>query len=385
MLSKYKGREQAYIKHQLLGNYLEVLFMIIGYWQKTICYVDCFSGPWQENSEDLMDTSIGISLMIMAKCKGILERIGKSVNFRALYIEKDTSSFSKLEDFLNKQTLDIETSAFNGNFFDLRERILDWCGHGDFAFFFIDPTGWKDVVEPNTLLPFLQRPNSEILITFMFDFLLRFHKQDTFKDHMKDIFGEIPDTNGMHPKQTEDYLLSLYRNNLKNHMTDYGGKPRIAYTSILDPTKDRTKYELVYLTHHPRGIIEFMDASEKLEIIQREVRGKTQLRHKEERSGQTELFEFDPGKVLPDSRREDDAMEYWLRTLGFESNYFGNEELADMLEETGWFPSDLQRAFGSLLNDQKVENLDIKGKRRSRFVHFEANNGRGERLRKLTK
>ncbi|KAF0220195.1 MAG: hypothetical protein FD174_1434 [Geobacteraceae bacterium] len=44
--AQYRGREQAYFKHCLLEAYLERLFMIVGQHQRTICYVDCFAGPW---------------------------------------------------------------------------------------------------------------------------------------------------------------------------------------------------------------------------------------------------------------------------------------------------------------------------------------------------
>ncbi len=47
-------------------------------------------------------------------------------------------------------------------------------------FSFIDPTGWKNVVEIDTLLPLLQRRHSEYLINFMFDFILRAHNQELF-------------------------------------------------------------------------------------------------------------------------------------------------------------------------------------------------------------
>ena len=50
---EYKGREQTYIKHTLLKTYLERLFMILGQNEKVICYVDCFAGPWQEDSDKL--------------------------------------------------------------------------------------------------------------------------------------------------------------------------------------------------------------------------------------------------------------------------------------------------------------------------------------------
>ena len=53
ILESYRNREQAYVKHHLLRAYLERLFMIIGRSQSTIRYVDCFSGPWNEQDENL--------------------------------------------------------------------------------------------------------------------------------------------------------------------------------------------------------------------------------------------------------------------------------------------------------------------------------------------
>ncbi|MDY6832203.1 MAG: hypothetical protein SWC96_10255 [Thermodesulfobacteriota bacterium] len=88
----YRGKEQAYIKHQLLAAYLERLFMIIGLFQPVIRYVDCFSGPWKEKDENLRDTSIGISLEIMKKCREGLMKRGKSVSFKALFVEKTNAA-----------------------------------------------------------------------------------------------------------------------------------------------------------------------------------------------------------------------------------------------------------------------------------------------------
>lgn len=99
-LKDYKGREQAYIKHKLLEAYLMRLFMIVGQFQKTICYVDCFAGPWEETRDDLMDTSIGISMKIMSECREALLRLGKNIQFRALYIEKRKRAHAKLKSYL---------------------------------------------------------------------------------------------------------------------------------------------------------------------------------------------------------------------------------------------------------------------------------------------
>lgn len=59
----YDGREQAWIKHKLLESYLEKLLLIIGMAARPkgkveICYVDCFAGPWGDDSEQMEGTSI---------------------------------------------------------------------------------------------------------------------------------------------------------------------------------------------------------------------------------------------------------------------------------------------------------------------------------------
>lgn len=380
MLEKYKGREQAFIKHKLLEAYLQALFMIVGQWNPRICYIDCFSGPWQEKSDDLMDTSIGISLDIMSKCRESLKAMGRDVQFRALYIEKDAGAHGKLCEFLSSNPRDgVTCTPLNGSFYDLRNNILQWCGSDDFAFFFIDPKGWKDVVEPTTLSPLLKRENSEFLINFMYDFLVRVHRQEQFKGQVKEIFGETPCTDGMSPSQIESHLLGLYRKNLKKTMAGPTKKPRFAYVSVQDRFKARTKYELVYLTRHPLGIVKFIQASEKLDLIQKQVRQLTRIGD----TGQGELFNVSEHSIGDESVALEEVKSYWLGKLSSSPEYFGSESLADMHEETGWLEKDFQEALRELLTEGKVENLDIKKTRRTKFVKFEENSGLGERLREI--
>ena len=40
----YKGKEQTYLKHFFLEQYLETVALHIGYAQSEFVYVDCFSG-----------------------------------------------------------------------------------------------------------------------------------------------------------------------------------------------------------------------------------------------------------------------------------------------------------------------------------------------------
>ena len=171
----YGGREHAYIKHKLLEGYLEKLFLIIGMGSgrlgiTQLCYVDCFAGPWSDESEELSGTSIAISMRILEKCQQELVRKGVRVRFRALYVEKDKTAFARLHKYVSEQTATgIEVDALHGDFVSLRQDMLNWCGTGAFAFFFIDPKGWKEI-SIKVLRPLLQRPRSEFLINFMYDF-----------------------------------------------------------------------------------------------------------------------------------------------------------------------------------------------------------------------
>jgi len=377
----YKGREHSYIKHRLLETYLETLFMIIGQHEQRICYVDCFSGPWQESDENLSGTSIALSLDVMQRCRNSLGKLGKAVEFRALFIEKDKRAYRKLDTFLSTNTWEgIETTSKNGEFHKLRREILEWCGNTDFAFFFIDPTGWKNAIEIPTLTPFLQRPKSEYLINFMFDFVLRTHTQPDFQADMQAIFGEVPDTSGLTSKEREDHLINQYRENLKNIQPSGSGKLRSAYVSIRHRVTERTKYHLVYLTRHPLGIVKFMAASEKMELVQKKVRAKTKQQRRIETTGQGELFSAEIDADTGEQTANIEVVkDYWLRKLSNTPRAFGNEKLADMLEETNWFETNLQQSFNELIEEGKVKNLDARSKRPSKPVHFDKN----ERLQRV--
>jgi three-Cys-motif partner protein len=362
--------------------------MIIGRHEKSISYVDCFAGPWQEGSDDLRDTSIAISLNIMQKCQeGLLRNFGKNVQFRALYIEKNKESFGKLEAFLaDRKGNKVDAEPFYGKFYELRDDILKWCGRENLVFFFVDHTGYKKAIEIPTLHPLLQRHNSEFLITFMLDFLRRFHYQSELEEQMKEIFGEILDTSEMTSEQRETHFLRKYREHLKSAQSIKGRNLRSAYVRVLYPLQDRTKYELVYLTRHPLGIVVFMEESEKLDLIQKKIRAQAKQDLRVEKSGQQEFpSAFTKIKYKDDKIGLSEVKDYWLSKLSYEPKQFGVEEFADMIEETDWFISDFQIAFKELHDEGKVKNLDAENmeRRRTHFVKYTANNSHGESLMKI--
>ncbi len=204
---------------------------------------------------------------------------------------------------------------------------------------------------------------------------------------MIELFGQVPQTDGMTPEQKEACLVKLYRENLKSVLPPLQGrKPRSVTVPIQRPDKDRTIYHLVYLTRHPLGIVKFMDASEPLDFVQKAVRIQAKHDKKIETTGQGELFgAFESIKIEQGTVPISVVKDYWLRQLTAEPQQFGIDKLADMLEETGWFECNFQEAFHELQLEGKAVNLDVENSRRKKkFVHFDENRNCGERLARVT-
>lgn len=380
----YRGREQAYVKHYLLEAYLEKLFLIVGLGAqklgiKELAYVDCFAGPWKDESEALESTSIAISLRVLSKCRTALRGLGVDLSFRALYVEKDRRAFARLKQYLADREPDgIEAEPLEGDFVELVPVIQEWASRDSFVFFFIDPKAWRPV-SVGVLKPLLQRAHSEFLINFMYDFVNRAVSMEDMKHQIGELLGETPDVGSLQGVEREKTLLEIYRRNLKGLVPTQAQWPaRSAYARVLDRQKDRPKYHLVYLTTHPLGLIEFMDALQKLDLIQKRVRAETKQRVREEKTGMGDMFGAADQALEDDDRVSVHVVEkYWLDRLTVEPRRLGQAEFADMLEETDWFPGDLQIALGSLMKRGLVRNLDARGRRKSKFLHFEK---AGERL-----
>ena len=288
--SLYKGKEQTYLKHLVLENYLERLSWIIGFGSDygKICYVDGFSGPWKSGSEDYADTSIRISLDILAKTKSSLQELGKSVKFKCIFVEKEEEQFNELKSILMQHPSGIEAHPLHGEFEDLIDEVL-LKAKGFFTLFFIDPSGWTGYGLRN-IAPIVSRPNSEVLINFMFDYINRFLKpgiDPSVARSFDDLFGDtgwrgqIPESQGR-----EDAILSYYKECLRR----IGGYQYVVNTAILKPTEDRTYYHLIYATHHHKGLRTYKEVEAKMQPQQQRIRKEAIYEKDLSRTGQKLLF-----------------------------------------------------------------------------------------------
>jgi three-Cys-motif partner protein len=376
----YKGREHSFIKHELLKGYLEVLLNIVALsGVKEFVYVDCFAGPWSDESESISGTSIAISLTILKNVKeSLASQFGvNGIKIKAIYIEENNKRYKRLDNYLKGSCPEvIECRSLHGDFYKHQNEILELCGEKAFAFFFVDPLGWLDVGVPR-LKKLLERPRSEFLITFMYDFLNRAIGMGDFKNQVEQMIGKLTDKdaielNNLSSKNRADWVVRRYRERLKEEMGSSDGYiPRAFHAEVLNTKKERVHYHLVYLTRHFKGIIKFAEASEKVSIIQKIVRFQTRLNNDPNMS----LFPAKPDFLPEDKNQVDieDVKNYWLSKLSKTPKQFGEKSLAAMLEETGWMVSDLQKAFKELINEEKVKNLDGSRKRKKHFIHFEKN------------
>lgn len=381
----YDGREQALVKHTLLKSYLEKLVLIIGSSARgkgpiEICYVDCFAGPWGTENKRLEGTSISISLQTLAACRITLAELGANVAMRALFIEKHKKPFSQLKRYLSEcAPPSVKAECKRGDFVDLRGEILDWCGPDSFAFFFVDPTGWK-AIGIETMTPLVQRERSEFLINFAYNNINRTMSMEEWKKPMLDLLGKEIDVAGLSPGMREDKIVRAYRTSLQScartARSQY--RARTAYVRVLDPDKERVKYHLVYLTTHPLGIVEFMEMSVKAHWVQRRVRAEKKTEARQRETGTVDMFseelvtermEASEDWILPSK-----VDSYWRRYLANGPRKIGVAEFADILEETNWLPTDLQESLMRLIGAGDVKNLDARGVSRKRNpLHYRKN------------
>jgi three-Cys-motif partner protein len=384
----YEGREQAWIKHLVLENYLKQLTAILGVNQASFefTYIDCFAGPWGDASESMSGTSIAISLKTLGECKTMLEERGCKVKMRALYVEESDSAYPRLAAYLADSTPQgVETHSIHGEFVQSREQILNWVGNAGFAFFFIDPKGWSEI-KIATLKPLLLRPKAEFVINFMYDFINRTLSMRGWQSEMEKLMGEPLDLTQIDRESREETIVNTYSKNLKKLVHTAGNRPvRSTYATVADPRKERTKYHLVFVTTHPKGIIKFRETYEAASAIQDTMRAHIRDKSKEDKAGITDLFADQAPPFVDNSgiKALEPAIDaFWLQHIGIEHRY-DETAFSDILEEKSWWsPAQLQASLVRLIAQSKVENLDASKPRRSKPLHYDVRGG--ERLRVIS-
>src|ERR1700745_1657507 len=141
-LQNYAGREQSYVKHVFLESYLEALVFKTASAFDHIVYVDGFAGPWQSANEQFEDTSFGIALNALRRAKQTWQGSGRTVQMTALLVERDAKAFVQLAKIPARYP-DIAVMTYPKDFMSVVPALLKEIPRHAFAFFLIDPKGWR--------------------------------------------------------------------------------------------------------------------------------------------------------------------------------------------------------------------------------------------------
>jgi len=296
-LSDYTGREQSYVKHVFLERYLERLVHKTASVYPHIIYVDGFAGPWQSASERFEDTSFGVALNALRRAKASWKKRGRNVKMSAILVERDAEAYKQLARVPAKYP-DIAIKTHPADFLAVLPDILKDIPADAFAFFLIDPKGWR--IPLNTLAPMLARPKSEVIFNFMFDFINRAAsiKDPAVVAGLNELIphgdwraileaAERSHPGGLSSDERKDILVEAFAGNLAR----FGKYEYVAETTVLRPIKDRPLYCLFYATRHEKGIEVFRDCQADALKEQSRTRAAAKVRHAEANTGQAEIFE----------------------------------------------------------------------------------------------
>ncbi|MCL6250398.1 three-Cys-motif partner protein TcmP [Altererythrobacter sp. KTW20L] len=290
----YAGREQAYVKHHFLREYLERLAFKIASAFDELVYVDGYSGPWKSGDENYGDTSFGIALERLTAARETWRDMPsrrRDVRMTAHLVEEKAGPFRELEG-IGARFPEVSVKPHRGDFLKLAPSIASAIPQRAFTFSLIDPKGFT--LDLDALKPLLARPRSEVVFNFMYEFANRFVEHpdlaDTFDRLLPGVdwrprFASLTADPASGPDERKAFLLSCFKEAVKA----IGGFKYVADIEIRHPGKNRTYYFLVYATREPHGLEVFRDCQVKALAAQAQIAGQ-KSQAKRETNGQTSLF-----------------------------------------------------------------------------------------------
>lgn len=361
MESDYQYREQSEIKHYAIRLYLEAAARILGS-TYDIKYVDCCAGPWNSRDSEYRDTSFGIAFEVLKATRADLSNRERVPSVECLFIEKEPEPFQQLEAFAKERnSSEIKVRAENWDFAERINEIVGYCStRRTFTFILIDPTGWK-LAGISQISPLLKLKPGEVVINLMSSFVTRF-VNDTATD-LTDLLGEnFPELRSLSGTELEFAVVRKYCDMIKRE----GGFSCVSALPVMKPDSDAFNFYLIYATRHPKGVEVFKNVEKRTEGQTHVVRADVQLRQRQEKTGNFELF---AAPVLYRERKyqqlaEDNRTRANKRVWAFLSAS-GEVSYDDCWAEALQFPAVYQEDLRQWLAEwEKAGSIHVKGRKK---------------------
>jgi len=294
MVDPYSEREQTQTKHFLLKSYLQTLvYKLFHGGQKSITFVDGFSGPWKSQTEDFADSSFMIAINVLRTAHFELRNSGNPKTTKCFFVEKNPKSYALLKQAVEQYHSpenDFHIKTFEGEFEKATDRILEYIDQS-FALIFIDPTGWTGY-SYSAIGPVLKHTPGEVLINFMFDFVNRAASMSDPKtiNSLNAIFGGTGWKEKIRPGLSIGVEIErIFRDVLQ----EAGDFKYVLSTRIDKATADRPHFCIAYGTRAVAGLKAFRDVEYNALKGHQQLRAKAKQTKRETRTSQNELFPAD--------------------------------------------------------------------------------------------
>lgn len=206
-------------KHQVLREYLNGWFPILGRWNGRIVFIDGFSGPGEYQNGEPGSPLIALDCIEQHKATGNLGQ----TEVVCIFIDEDQDRVAHLRGLINGRNFSdsIKIDIREGTFGDHMGDMLDYIDEQNLqlapTFVMIDPFGVKD----NSMAMIeriLSNAKSECFISFMYDPIRRFHSTPQFEAPLTELFGTNDWKHCLNMAESEEkkrFLHGLFKTSLK--------------------------------------------------------------------------------------------------------------------------------------------------------------------------
>jgi three-Cys-motif partner protein len=283
-------REQTRTKHFILKSYLQTLvYKLFQGGQRSLTYVDGFSGPWEAKTENFSDTSfmIAIDVLRTAHFKMLADGIPRTT--KCFFVEKHPNSHALLASAVlqfHSPESGFHIKTFKGEFESATSEIIKLGT--SFALVFIDPTGWTGYTY-DLIGPVLKHTPGEVLINFMYDFVNRAVAMDDPKTVAS--LDAILGGPGWKQRLIHDLPLGQeIERTFREVLKKAGTFEYVLSTRIDKSTADRQHFFIAYGTRKAAGRKAFRQVEFDALRGHKKLRVRAKQLNRETRTGQNELF-----------------------------------------------------------------------------------------------
>lgn len=309
------------MKHLAFKDYFTVWAKIMSSWNN-INYVDCFGGCGKYFGKDgkIFYGSPVLATEIISDC-GLASKAGLVV------IEKKKKYAENLDKIFRDLNLNPAPKIINKEFEEVINKDL-WNIKGNTAptFFFVDPFGLN--VKMSTLKFMMETKNSEVLLNFMYDGVVRNLEVEQAKDVLTNLYGSTEWENC----QGEKEIVHCFRNKLKE-IAKFVVAYRLAF-----PDKDRTYYYLFHLSNHVKGASIMKDCFAKYNHGRTEYLGKV--------NDQLTLFDVKGIKIK-------DVQEFLLKKYKNKKKRYFNI-IEELIDTEPYLEKEIYQSLKELEGDAKI-------------------------------